>query len=128
MIKHLHLHVIYPADEMRFLQRQFFKEDSFWFVSVSVAVVCVAGALVLTDACWPFAARMGREETDTSPKRCLNTPSSQKDGHCLQRQCLFLLVPADAPDGEYFATTVEVADHSSPVSGYERTCDTPDWL
>ena len=34
-IKHLHLHIIAPQQEMGFIARGIFKTDSFWFVSVS---------------------------------------------------------------------------------------------
>ncbi|KAK0086818.1 hypothetical protein PV325_002459 [Microctonus aethiopoides] len=32
-ISHLHLHVIYPVENMSYLKRQMFKVNSFWFVS-----------------------------------------------------------------------------------------------
>lgn len=35
-ISHLHLHVIYPVENMSYLKRQMFRVNSFWFVSVSI--------------------------------------------------------------------------------------------
>ncbi|KAK0163065.1 hypothetical protein PV327_006776 [Microctonus hyperodae] len=32
-ISHLHLHVIYPVENMSYLKRQMFRVNSFWFVS-----------------------------------------------------------------------------------------------
>lgn len=34
-VHHLHLHVIYPKEEMSYISRLIFRPNSYWFVSVS---------------------------------------------------------------------------------------------